>query len=179
MDGTALAAPATFNLTGPTNLAVNNTTTIADKITGASGLTMSGTGTLILCSTAQSTYTTMAANSGVVQYNAATAVGSGLITVANAGTVAVGGSIGVSGSTTGASTPIASFLPFVATGSSGTIALTGNDSEAISMAGYANLSLGATGNGRLFRNADPQRVDLHARRRRRHADRHQRPERGQ
>ena len=53
--------------------------------------------------------------------------------------------IGVSGSSAGAATPITTFLPFVATGSSGTLALTDNDSEAINMSGYANLSLGTTG----------------------------------
>src|SRR4029077_15323529 len=110
--------------------------------------TMSGSGTLILGSTTQSTYTTMTANSGVVQYNATTAVGSsgsGSITINNGGTVAVGPGIGVQAGSTAIAQPITTFLPFVATGSSGTLALTENDSEAISLSGYANLSLGATG----------------------------------
>ncbi|HEV2973330.1 MAG TPA: autotransporter-associated beta strand repeat-containing protein [Pirellulales bacterium] len=147
-DGTALGTKATVNLTGATILTVNNALTINDQITGASALTMSGSGTLVLANTSglANGYTTMNVTSGVVQYNGMSSVGSGLVTIGSGGAVAVGPGIGVSGGATTTGTPISSMLSSIATGSSGTIALTESDSESVSFASYPSLSLGTTAN---------------------------------
>ena len=53
-DGTGLSTPATFQINNGSLLNITNTTTIADNITGGTGLTKAGTGTLILGGAAKS-----------------------------------------------------------------------------------------------------------------------------
>ena len=55
-DGTGLTSPSTFQINNGSLLNVTNTTTIADNITGSTGLTKTGAGTLILSGTATKTY---------------------------------------------------------------------------------------------------------------------------
>ena len=85
-NGTALTVPATVTMTANTNLAVNNSTTIADVISGAFNLTQSGTGTLIL--SAANTFTGTASvtsgsldlsNTLALQHNTLTTGGTGII----------------------------------------------------------------------------------------------------
>ncbi len=83
-DGTGLTTPATITLTGNTNLAVGNTTTIADVISGGFGLTKSGTGTLVL--------------SGANTFTGATSVTGGTLNLSNSlalqdSTLTTGGTI--------------------------------------------------------------------------------------
>jgi autotransporter-associated beta strand protein len=81
-DGTSLSTPSTVTLTGSFNLVVNNTTTIADNISGNYSITQSGTGTLILKGTNTNSVGMEVASGTLLANNTfGSATGTGTLTV--------------------------------------------------------------------------------------------------
>jgi autotransporter-associated beta strand protein len=128
------------------NLAFNRSDVLTNSlsINGSGGsIIQSGSGTLVLTNTAP-TFSAAVANAGVLRFTDALAIpGAGAsVTINSGGAVAVDGAYGT----------VTDWLNSgrIATSSAGSLALTGNSSEAIDLTAaggglYANLLLGATG----------------------------------
>ncbi|HEV2971085.1 MAG TPA: autotransporter-associated beta strand repeat-containing protein, partial [Pirellulales bacterium] len=111
-------ASSTLTVNGAGNTTING----AISNGGATlGLTMSGTGTLALGSATNSFTGATLVSSGFLQYNVAGSQSTSAITVNAAGTVVAGA---------GFTNPLAGLAPLISAGSTGTLALGANDSEA-------------------------------------------------
>src|SRR5262249_28583605 len=76
-DGTGLSTPSTFQINNGSLLNVTNTTTIADNITGSTGLTKTGTRTLILSGTVKTYSVQSNVLGGTLRTNASNVLPSG------------------------------------------------------------------------------------------------------
>jgi autotransporter-associated beta strand protein len=136
-DGTTLTVPSLVTLTGNTTLIVNNTTTIADGMTGNFSLTKLGSGTLNLTGTSTSTAGT-SVTSGAISVANGNSLGSGLISLAN----------GTAINYTGGTGTLAQNIT-VASGATGTVQNSGGATLTLSgtlTKADANLVLNAGGN---------------------------------
>ena len=132
-DGTTLTVPSTFVLGSYTNMAVNNTTTIKNVVSGGFGLIQSGTGTLVL--------------TGANTYTGSTTVAQGTLSVATLNSISGGSASSNLGVPTATSGSIA--LGTSAGGLTGTLRDTGTGEttdRGIALVGNGTIDQSGTGN---------------------------------